>query len=93
MKIDSSDKSKKGYVFTVDIELPPDLKELVDDFPLGLINTTAIDPRENTKEVGGKGGQEKLIAGHFDQAVYANHFRLAILSILQRKRLPSLSVK
>ena len=76
MNINSSKFSKKGYVFTVDIELPNDLKTLVDDFPLGMVNTFSIDPSEHTKSINEKGGQEKLIAGHFDLCKYSFDIRL-----------------
>ena len=76
MLINSSKFPKKGYVFTVDIEIPNDLKNLIDDFPLGLVNTISIDPSEHTKGINGKGGQEKLIAGHFDLCEFAFDIRL-----------------
>ena len=76
MQINSSKFAKKGYVFTVDIEIPNDLKNLVDDFPLGMVNTIYIDPSDHTKSISEKGGQEKLIAGHFDLCQYSFDIRL-----------------
>ena len=70
LNLDTSIDAKKGYFLTVSIKIPEKLKYLYDDFPLGLINTDKIKPSEHSRKISKKGGQKKLIAGHFDLCEY-----------------------
>ena len=76
MNIDTGDDATVGYILTTNIQIPVELRKYFDDFPLGLINTSKIVPSPHSQSLGGMGGQEKLIGGHFDLCEYTFHIKL-----------------
>ena len=71
LNLDTTDNSDKGWVITASIKIPNNLKKYYDDLPLGLIHTDKINPSDYTKSISTKGGERKLIAGHFDLEQYS----------------------
>ena len=66
-----------GYFVRVDITVPEHLRRYLDDFPLIYIQSSSIDPGVYTTKSGGKGSQNKLVAGHFDMCKYTINILLA----------------
>ena len=76
LNYDTSNDAKKGMWITVNFQIPENLKYLVDDFPLGLINTESIHPSEYSRSIGKKLVGKKLVAGHFSLENYGFHIKL-----------------
>ena len=76
MDINTTDTATTGYLLNTSIKIPSDLRKYCDDLPLGLINTSKIVPSPHTQDIGGHGGQEKLVGTHYDLSEYSFHVKL-----------------